>query len=847
MWWPRPRWKSDIFTRFVLLLLFIITTITTKNSVMADEGQQHCGSSNMSAVVWTTFLCTMLLILAIVAIYFIYCKRREHDWSSLWWKSNSDKNLVLQTSAPVKNHQLKNGGTDNPAFSVDAYNSDCVTKKGLTRVVRVSSSSLSEGSLENELSLKEEDGKKIYMCKHNDGSKDQLVSLRLVFDKGPQQQSRPPASDLSRSLVELSRKYGLHIELETEGEAAPGKPEKCADDSAAKCGKSSLLSTVCGQAQRLWNQRQTVFKGGESGNRGVDAEKDVVDGDVESGRVDAVLAGKAAPPVQSSPCTVTTVSETAEVERPARNHGGSLRYRTLEYGASAADAEAQSSPDSGVQCCTVNPSESVRTQSDKDATAALTVTVDRDVTAVAAAASEKDKTVLQAAAESVKDAVADKDEGVKAEKDKAVPDDKNATVPPLKTVDVDDDDGGSRPLQVTVAKPAVQKNGDEPKHANPPPPPPPRKYSAPVAPPTVPVTRATAAVACTAAAPEPTSVPVAVCAEPTKPSTAAPPKPSTAAPPISEIRVDDDYYWCTTTAMAPPPMSTFGKRPSVEIGAGDGGAVIGSGGAVIGSGAGAAAAETTTAAVIGGGDAVATEKTAAVIGHKEAAAAAAVAALVADDGRDVVVGATTSIEDASLPSFSSDEEEDDEDNNCNNNALAADKSKFPPCVDDTSTMNGTGMVVGKDTSGGNVAKTECNGVLLNNNNNNNNKNKNNIKNICVDVDDAPPSAAEPKSPVTKLPTLRLSLSSPLQSSAAATSCCSSSASSTSSTSPSPTNSSFSNSPIVSKIPVRRQSAGSGLTAVSSPPPPLANGTPKKSIPLPLSRSGSRLAMWSSAN
>ncbi|KAE9533799.1 hypothetical protein AGLY_008878 [Aphis glycines] len=869
MWWPRPRWKSDIFTRFVLLLLFIITTITTKNSVMADEGQQHCGSSNMSAVVWTTFLCTMLLILAIVAIYFIYCKRREHDWSSLWWKSNSDKNLVLQTSAPVKNHQLKNGGTDNPAFSVDAYNSDCVTKKGLTRVVRVSSSSLSEGSLENELSLKEEGGKKIYMCKHNDGSKDQLVSLRLVFDKGQQQQSRPPASDLSRSLVELSRKYGLHVELETEGEAAAGKPEKCADDSAAKCAKSSLLSTVCGQAQRLWNQRQTVFKGGESGNRGVDAEKDVVDGDVESGRVDAVLAGKAAPPVQSSPCTVTTVSETAEVERPARNHGGSLRYRTLEYGASPADAEAQSSPDSGVQCCTVNPSESVRTQSDKDATAALTVTVDRDVTAVAAAASEKDYTV-QAAAESVKDVAVDKDEAVKAEKDKAVPDDKNATVPPLKTVDVDDD--GSRPLQVTVAKPAVQKNGDEPKHANPPPPPPPRKYSAPVAPPTVPVTRATAAAAVagtasvahadnvTAAAPEPTSVPV-VCAEPTKPSTAAPPKPSTAAPPISEIRVDDDYYWCTTTAMAPPPMSTFGKRPSVEIGAGDGGAVIG-------SGAGAAAAETTTAAVIGGGgDAVATEKTAAVIGHKEAAAVAAVAALVADDGRDVVVGATTSIEDASLPSFSSDEEEDDEDNNCNNNALAADKSKFPPCVDDTSTVNGTGMVVGKDMSGGNVAKTEfnggnvvktecnggnvakteCNGVLLNNNNNNN-KNKNNIKNICVDVDDAPPAAAEPKSPVTKLPTLRLSLSSPLQSSAAATSCCSSSASSTSSTSPSPTNSSFSNSPIVSKIPVRRQSAGSGLTAVSTaPPPPLANGTPKKSIPLPLSRSGSRLAMWSSAN
>jgi len=692
-----------------------------------------------------------------------------------------------------------------------------------------------------------------------------------VFDKGQQQQSRPPASDLSRSLVELSRKYGLHVELETEGETVAGKPEKCDDSSEAKCAKSSLLSTVCGQAQRLWNQRQMVFKGGESSNRGVDAEKDVVDGDLESGRVDAVLAGKAAPPVQNSQCTVTTVSETAEVERPARNHGGSLRYRTLEYGASPADAEAQSTPDSGVQCCTVNPSESVRAQSVKDVTAALTVTVDSDVAAVAAvaaAASEKDKNV--AAAESVKDVAADKDEAVKAEKDKVVPD-KNATVPPLKTVDTADDEGSKPSQVVTVAKP-VQKNGDEPKHANPPPPPPPRKYSAPVAPPTVPVTRATAAaaVACTAsvaradnvtaAAPEPTSVPV-VRAEPAKPSTAA--------PPIGEIRVDDDYYWCTTTAMAPP-MSTFGKRPSVEIGAGDGGAVIGNGGAA--------------AAVIGGGGGGGDAVPAAVIGHKDDAAAVvfdkdfAVAALVADDGRDVVAGATTSIEDASLPSFSSDEEEDDEDNNCNNNASAVDdKSKFPSTVDGV----GTGMVVGKDSSGGNaaktecnggnvsktecnggnvsktecnggnVSKTECNGVSLNNNNNNitnnNNKNKNNVKNICVDVDDAPPAAAEPKSPVTKLPTLRLSLSSPLQSSTAPTSCCSSSASSTSSTSPSPTNSSFNNSPIVSKIPVRRQSAGSGLTAVSTPPPPLANGTPKKSIPLPLSRSGSRLAMWTSAN
>jgi hypothetical protein len=71
----------------------------------------------------------------------------------------------------MKNQQLKNGGTDNPAFSADAYNGDCVTRTGLTRVVRVSSSFLSDGSLENELSLKEEDGRKIYVCKHNDGSK----------------------------------------------------------------------------------------------------------------------------------------------------------------------------------------------------------------------------------------------------------------------------------------------------------------------------------------------------------------------------------------------------------------------------------------------------------------------------------------------------------------------------------------------------------------------------------------------------------------------------------------------------------------------------------------------------
>lgn len=75
----------------------------------------------------------------------------------------------------MKNQQLKNGGTDNPAFSADAYTGDCVTKTGLTRVVRVTSSSIGEGSLGNELSTKEEDGRQIYMCKHNDGSKGKVI------------------------------------------------------------------------------------------------------------------------------------------------------------------------------------------------------------------------------------------------------------------------------------------------------------------------------------------------------------------------------------------------------------------------------------------------------------------------------------------------------------------------------------------------------------------------------------------------------------------------------------------------------------------------------------------------
>lgn len=642
-----------------------------------------------------------------------------------------------------------------------------------------------------------------------------------MFDNGQQQLSRPPASDLSRSLVELSRKYGLHVELETEGKAVVGMPEKF-DDTSTKCTKSNILSAVRGQAQRLWQQRQLVFKGGDSSGR-MDVDKDIVEGDVENGHVEAIHAGTA-PPTQKSPSSVMTVNETGAAERPPRNLGGSLRYRTLEYGASPSDAEAQSSPDSGVQCCTVNLSEPVPGKVDKDPASAVTVTIDRDVM-VASAAAAVDKDVVAVA--SMKDVVvvvvdkgeavkadkheaakADKVEAVKADKDEAIvlPDNNAEAV--LMTVD----DGRK---SVVMAKP---KN-DEPKHANPPPPPPPRKYSAAVLPPTVPgtavvpptvpatavtVPRATGVTeTCNAfvtrvdnatVSPEPCIAPVPVAyAEPTKTSAAA----------INEIRVDDDYYWCTTTAMAPP-MSTFGKRPSVTPS--------------VESGSGGNAADTT----IGDG-------AAAIQGVYEKDAA--VAPLAVDDRRDVVAGGTTSIEDASLPSFSSDEEEDDEDNCSNGVVLAADKSKFPHC-------SSIDISVGEVSGGGpDAIKINCIGESPKNNNNNN-----------CDGDEVnssgvtPPASAEPKSP-TKLPSLRLSLSSPL-SSTANTSCCSSSASSTSSTSPSPTNSSINNSPIVSKIPVRRQSAGSGVVAVSTP---LTNGTAKKSIPLPLSRSGSRLAMWTSAN
>jgi len=95
MWWPRPRWKGDLFTNFLFPLL--ITIAATTDTAMADEGQQHCGDNDMSAVVWTTALCTMLFVLVMIAIYFVYCKKRKHDWSSLWWKNNSGQTSNTHT------------------------------------------------------------------------------------------------------------------------------------------------------------------------------------------------------------------------------------------------------------------------------------------------------------------------------------------------------------------------------------------------------------------------------------------------------------------------------------------------------------------------------------------------------------------------------------------------------------------------------------------------------------------------------------------------------------------------------------------------------------------------------
>lgn len=78
---------------------------------------------------------------------------------------------MLQTSAG-KDHPQKTGGTDNPAFLADANIGDRVTVgTGLTRTVRIPLSAIDGGSLGVALSIKEEGGRNVYACEHNDGSK----------------------------------------------------------------------------------------------------------------------------------------------------------------------------------------------------------------------------------------------------------------------------------------------------------------------------------------------------------------------------------------------------------------------------------------------------------------------------------------------------------------------------------------------------------------------------------------------------------------------------------------------------------------------------------------------------
>lgn len=95
----------------------------------------------------------------------------------------TDKNLVLQTSLPAKEHQQKNGGTDNPAFSADTNVGDHVTKTGLTRIVSVPLSAIDDGLLGIELSPKnKEDGKQMYTYKQTDGSKGEKLNLLIAYN-----------------------------------------------------------------------------------------------------------------------------------------------------------------------------------------------------------------------------------------------------------------------------------------------------------------------------------------------------------------------------------------------------------------------------------------------------------------------------------------------------------------------------------------------------------------------------------------------------------------------------------------------------------------------------------------
>lgn len=74
------------------------------------------------------------------------------------------KNIVLQTSAPVKEKSQKNGGTDNPAFLAD---NNYVVGSKIVRIPLSSTVIDASGSIGIELS--EVDGKQIYTCKQKDG------------------------------------------------------------------------------------------------------------------------------------------------------------------------------------------------------------------------------------------------------------------------------------------------------------------------------------------------------------------------------------------------------------------------------------------------------------------------------------------------------------------------------------------------------------------------------------------------------------------------------------------------------------------------------------------------------
>lgn len=599
----------------------------------------------------------------------------------------------------------------------------------------------------------------------------------MVFDQEDTQRRFGQLSDLNRSLAELIRDHGLRVELETEAvnvSAPCGVTATAGNDGGNQetdgCAvKSNIFTAVRGTAQRLWNQKRLVFKGsGDNNNCGddrrgqhADNEPDCGTADVESGHGPSAAAATVNITAQPSCSAVTVVNETVQ-----KSAADGLQYRTLEYGASPADMdEGRSSPECSIQCGTViNAPEP----------AAVTATVAAVPAAENAASTPDDCSAAQVPVDDDRDTAA--------------------------AVTVDGDDAQNH------GKPNVDIDGppNKPAAANPPPPPPPRKYYASAVPP------APATVTCTPHAAAETPQQIDNHSSANTPEKA--PRPSSPPSKNNEIAAvaPDDYYWCTTTAMAPPVLSTFGKRlsagPAGDENAGD--------------------ENTSSVADMNVAEA---EKTVTCNGVTVAEGSSSREPHVDGPSNNTASGAvtttTTSIEDTSLPSFSSDEDDDD-------NGVFAEKTRSPgsavadkDALDECNPTADTGPA-GKRTG---VCKEDA------------------VVKVTGD-DRAAVTSPEPKSPTTKLPTLRLHSSPPVANNNNTTyfGTSSGSSSSSSSSSPSsPTNHGSSNnnntSPIVSKIPVRRQSAGSAVTS------PLTNGTGKKSIPLPLSRSGSRLAMWSTVN